>query len=58
MNCVPGLTGLAQVNGYDGMPDEEKAQWDGEYAGTLSLIVDAKIVFRTFGYLRKKPPVY
>jgi O-antigen biosynthesis protein WbqP len=56
--CLPGLTGLAQVNGYDGMPDEKKAQWDGQYAETLSLTVDAKIVLRTFGYLKRKPPVY
>jgi O-antigen biosynthesis protein WbqP len=58
MRCVPGLTGLAQINGYDGMPDEEKAQFDGEYAENMSLLVDAKIVLRTFGYLKKKPPVY
>jgi O-antigen biosynthesis protein WbqP len=58
MSCLPGLTGLAQVNGYDGMPDEEKAQWDGKYAETLSFFVDAKIVLRTFGYLKRKPPVY
>lgn len=56
--CLPGLTGLAQINGYDGMPDEEKAQWDGKYAETLSLIADARIVLRTFGYLKRRPPVY
>lgn len=58
LHCAPGLTGLAQVNGYDGMPDEEKAQWDGLYAETMSFFNDIKIVLRTFGYLRKKPPVY
>jgi len=58
IQCLPGLTGLAQINGYDGMPDEEKARWDGEYAKTVSLQNDARIVIRTFGYLRKKPPVY
>jgi O-antigen biosynthesis protein WbqP len=58
IGCVPGLTGLAQVNGYDGMPDEEKARWDGEYAKTMGLLSDVKIVIRTIGYLRKKPPVY
>ena len=40
------------------MPDEEKAQWDDDYAKTLSFFNDAKIVWRTFGYLKKKPPVY
>ena len=58
MACLPGMTGLAQINGYDGMPDEEKAQWDGKYAETMSLLVDAKIVLKTFGYLKRKPPVY
>ena len=56
--CLPGLTGLAQINGYDGMPDEEKARWDGEYAKSVSLSKDARIVIRTLGYLRKEPPVY
>jgi len=58
MSCLPGLTGLAQINGYDGMPDEEKAQWDGKYVESMGLVADAKIVLRTFGYLRRKPPVY
>jgi len=58
VHCLPGLTGLAQINGYDGMPDEEKAQWDGKYAATMSFFNDLKIVLRTFGYLKKKPPVY
>jgi O-antigen biosynthesis protein WbqP len=58
IDCLPGLTGLAQINGYDHMPDEEKAQFDGEYAETMSLSVDLKIVLRTFGYLKKRPPIY
>ena len=55
---APGLTGLAQVNAYDGMPENEKARWDGEYAATMSFLTDVKIVLRTFAYLTKKPPVY
>jgi lipopolysaccharide/colanic/teichoic acid biosynthesis glycosyltransferase len=55
---APGLTGLAQVNAYDGMPENEKARWDGEYAANLSFLTDVKIVLRTFAYLTKKPPVY
>ncbi len=54
----PGLTGLAQLNGYDGMPNTEKAEWDAEYARTLSLIGDANIMFRTIGYLSRRPPTY
>lgn len=56
--CAPGLTGLAQVNAYDGMPESEKADWDGKYAAELSFYNDMKIIFRTFGYLTRKPPVY
>lgn len=54
----PGLTGLAQVNSYSGMPAEEKAMYDGQYAQQITLIADMRIVFRTFVYLRKPPPVY
>lgn len=57
-DCRPGLTGLAQVNSYDGMPDVEKARWDGQYAASVSAITDLSIIFRTFAYLTKPPPVY
>lgn len=54
----PGLTGLAQVNGYDGMPDEEKVQWDAKYRQEVSFRVDMGVIVRTFAYFTKKPPVY
>jgi len=56
--CKPGLTGLAQVNAYDVMPEKEKAKWDGIYAASLSFFSDMTIIFRTFRYLSKRPPVY
>jgi O-antigen biosynthesis protein WbqP len=56
--CRPGLTGLAQVNSYDGMSVEAKAAYDGDYAQSLSFGRDAAIVLRTFGYLLKPPPKY
>jgi O-antigen biosynthesis protein WbqP len=58
LDCKPGLTGLAQINAYDGMPEGEKAKWDGTYAAKLSFIADMSIIFRTFRYLSKRPPVY
>lgn len=54
----PGLTGLAQVNSYSGMPVEKKAFYDGQYARKITLIADVRIVFRTLAYLSKPPPVY
>jgi O-antigen biosynthesis protein WbqP len=58
LNCRPGLTGLAQVNSYDFMPEEEKAKWDGIYASGISFQNDVAIVMKTFLYLTKKPPTY
>jgi O-antigen biosynthesis protein WbqP len=54
----PGLTGWAQVNSYDHMPEGEKARLDGEYAAKLSFWMDARIILRTFLYLTKEPPTY
>lgn len=54
----PGLTGWAQVNAYDYMPEEEKAKFDGEYYKNFGILMDLKIILRTIKYFTKKPPVY
>ncbi len=54
----PGLSGLAQVNAYDGMSPMEKAVHDGAYTAQLSLLTDLKVVARTFVYLLRPPPTY
>ncbi len=54
----PGLTGLAQLEGYDGMPNEVKADWDARYARAVSLKNDLRLIARTFLYLVKPPPTY
>lgn len=56
--CRPGLTGLAQVNAFDGMPDDIKATWDGRYVQNITFINDVRIVLKTLIYLTKKPPTY
>jgi O-antigen biosynthesis protein WbqP len=58
MRCRPGLTGLAQVKSYDGMPVSEKASLDGRYAARPSLFGDLGIILRTVAYLFRRPPVY
>ena len=44
---VPGLTGLAQVNGRDELPIDVKAKFDGEYVKKMSLLFDIFILFKT-----------
>lgn len=58
MACRPGLTGLAQVSSYDGMPEDEKAAYDGTYASGITFAGDLWIILRTFAYLAHRPPTY
>ncbi|CAM1373360.1 Capsular polysaccharide synthesis protein [Tenacibaculum litopenaei] len=58
LTLKPGLTGWAQVNSYDHMPEEEKAKFDGEYAEKVSLSMDLLILGKTVVYFTKKPPTY
>lgn len=55
---APGLTGLAQIRSYDGMPETEKARWDAMYAKSVSFFNDLRIIFATLFYVLKPPPVY
>lgn len=54
----PGLTGLAQINAYDGMPSSAKARWDELYSQDVTLRRDISIITSTFRYLTKPPPKY
>ena len=58
LTCYPGLTGLAQINAFNGMSAEKKAEFDGQYAASISFSGDIRIVCRTFSYLLKPPPKY
>lgn len=58
IRCRPGLTGLAQVSSYDGMPVAEKAALDGRYAERPGFLSDIGIILRTVAYLFRRPPVY
>lgn len=44
----PGITGYAQAYFRNSITQEEKFHWDAYYAEHLNLILDAKILFRTF----------
>lgn len=43
----PGLSGLAQINGRNAIPWEEKFAWDQKYIKKVSLYEDVKILFTT-----------
>lgn len=43
----PGLSGLAQVNGRNGISWEEKLDWDRKYIHNVSFAGDVKIIFDT-----------
>ena len=43
----PGLTGLAQINGRNGIAWDEKLDWDLKYLERISFWGDVKIVFDT-----------
>ena len=47
-DVLPGLTGLAQVDGRDELPIKEKAKRDGYYANHISFGLDVKLIVRTF----------
>lgn len=48
-DCVPGLTGYAQIHGRDELPIPQKAELDGYYAKHLSFALDVSIFFKTIG---------
>lgn len=46
-DVLPGLTGLAQVNGRNAITWEKKFEYDLEYVRNVSLMLDIKILFMT-----------
>lgn len=43
----PGFTGLAQVNGRNGISWEEKFEWDVKYVDSVSFLGDCRIILKT-----------
>jgi hypothetical protein len=40
------------------MSETEKVDWERKYVARITLLGDVVIVFRTFVYLLRPPPVY
>ena len=49
----PGITGLAQVNGRNGISWEEKFQWDIKYVDNITFLGDVGIVLKTISVVFK-----
>ncbi|MEG1311601.1 MAG: sugar transferase [Romboutsia sp.] len=54
---LPGITGLAQINGRDSIGEKEKVKLDYQYLKNRSLILDIKIVFITIFKVLKKSDI-
>jgi len=46
-DVLPGLTGLAQINGRDELPIDEKARLDGEYVQRMSFWFELRCILGT-----------
>lgn len=44
---LPGITGLAQVNGKNSLPWEKKFEYDLKYVHEVSFLLDIQILFKT-----------
>ncbi|HEY9783770.1 MAG TPA: sugar transferase [Candidatus Obscuribacterales bacterium] len=54
LNFPPGITGWAQVNGRDELPDDIKVQADKWYCDNWNYWLDWRIIFSTFGTVASK----
>lgn len=55
---LPGISGLAQVNGRNNLSDEDKATYDAKYAAYLSFKVDMLLIIETFISVLKRDGVF
>lgn len=55
---LPGITGLAQVNGRNQISDENKAELDSQYADSVSFVLDMQIIILTLTKVFRKEGIY
>ena len=53
-DVLPGLTGLAQVNGRNAISWEDKFRYDVEYTRNVTFVGDVKIILKTIAKVFKK----
>ena len=54
----PGLTGLAQINGRNGVDWDRRFQYDVEYVNNLTFALDLKIIYNTVAVIFKRTGVH
>lgn len=57
VSVLPGITGLAQASGRNGISVFEKIRYDLEYVNNLSFRQDIKVIFKTISAVLKKDEV-
>ena len=57
LDVLPGITGLAQCKGRNGIGVKEKINYDIKYVEEMSLIMDIYIIFSTVGAVLKRDGV-
>jgi O-antigen biosynthesis protein WbqP len=58
LRFLPGITGWAQINGRDELPDQVKVAADKWYCDNWSYLLDWRIIFSTFGAVLSKRGAY
>ena len=58
LEVKPGITGLAQINGRNGLTWDEKIEWDLKYVRQASFWLDIKIIFKTVAVILRKDNIY
>lgn len=54
LEVLPGITGLAQVNGRNAISWEKRFDYDVQYVDDITFLGDWKILFRTVGKVLKR----
>ena len=57
-NVLPGITGLAQINGRNVLPWKKRFRLDVQYIKEYSVIFDFKIITKTFFYVLFQKNIY
>ncbi|MBZ5961156.1 sugar transferase [Leuconostoc gelidum subsp. gasicomitatum] len=55
---LPGISGLAQVNGRNNLSDEDKAAYDAKYAAHLCFRIDMLLTVETFVSVMKRDGIF